>query len=830
MFTLETPKGPEQVYSSACVPNCWMNCRLYAHVREGTLVQISAGALPDPRYNRVCLRGLSHPQRVYSDERLLHPLVRVGPRGQNQWRQISWEEAFTLLVERLTDIRQRYGSQSVMFAPISGSYSILNGALVGSIHRFANLFGGTLAVDSIDLGLATGETQVVANLSNGMTAWFMGHQPEDIANARTIIAWGTNVTESQVHNWHFFMDAIEQGATLICIDPRYSETAAKAHLWLRPRPGSDAALALSFIQVIIAENLVDTAYVQAHTVGPFLVREDTGLFLRLSDVQTEGDDAYLLWNSDQDHVQKVEAAQPGALRGTFTVETLQGPVIVHPAFELLAREAAAFTPEGAESLTGIDPETVRRVARIYATNGPAFIYAGMGIDRWDNADLVGRALATLGVITHQIGKPGATPLGALMGGTALGVIFTPGVLDEWVAPTEKATARLNFLLTYEAITTGQVAMWVPRDVTNPRLGPRTPHPESVPYPIKAAVFADSNFVSNFPDQNRVQHELFREDRLEFVVTLEMFLTDTARMSDLVLPVTSWFETDDIVGGMHPFIMRQEQTIAPLGECRSDFSIYQELAKRLGLAWGERSPQEWIDQIVQILAETVHDPTLADHFRRDGVARLTPVDQIQLADGHYLTPSGRAEFYAEGVVTNYPVTQPSLWLPVTQGWNPLPHWEPPFEAWHENPQFQRFPLILNQRHSRFRVHSTFYNVPVLREMDPEPVVELNTHEMVKRHLRDGDLVRVFNDRGAMIVKVRTNNAFPDHTCNINKGWQRHQFIGGGYQELTQAHANWRHYNAAFFDVLVQVEAAVPGAEVRTSAEHDGHPHLIEGGMH
>lgn len=826
MFTVETPQGPEQIYSSACVPNCWMNCRLYAHVRNERLVQITAGPLPDPRYNRVCLRGLSHPQRVYSSERITQPLVRVGPRGANQWRAISWDEALDQVVQRLTAIRTRYGSQAVMFAPISGSYSILNGAFAGSIHRFANLFGGTLAVDSIDLGLATGQTQVVANLHSGMTAWFLGHPPDDVAHARTIIAWGSNVTESQVHNWHFFMDAIEQGAELICIDPRYSETAEKAHVWLRPRPGSDAALGLAMIEVILAEHLYDSQYVHEHTVGPFLVRDDTGRFLRMADLDGKASPkTYCQWDMEHDGPRPVDPARPAALRGTFTVQTPQGPVIVRPAFERLAQEVAPFHPEAAQALTGLDPETVRAVARRYATQGPSFIYAGMGIDRWDNADLVGRALATLGVITGQIGHSGATPLGSLMGETAIGIILTAGVLDDWVAPTGKPTARLNFLLTYEAITQGIATMWVPKDPADPRQGSRSRQPEAVPYPIKAAVFADSNFVSNFPDQNRVQKDLMSEEHLEFIVTLDMFLTDTARMSDMVLPVSSWFEREDVVGGMHPFIIHQEQAIAPLGESRSDFDIFAELARRLDLPWGDRSPHEWIETIVEILAKAVKDPDLPTRFAQEGVARLTPVGEIPLRDGQYLTSSGRAEFYAEGVVTNYPATQPALWLPVDAGWNPLPHWEPPFEAWHEHPLFQKYPLVLNQRHSRFRVHSTFYNVPVLREMDPEPVVELNAEEMLRRGLHDGDLVRVFNDRGEMVSRVRTNNAFPNHTCNINKGWQRHQFLRGGYQELTQAHANVRHYNASFFDVLVQIERLASRHGLRGRADQDGHAHVL-----
>ncbi|MBE3556011.1 MAG: molybdopterin-dependent oxidoreductase [Firmicutes bacterium] len=382
-ITVDTPEGKETLYYSACTPNCWMNCRLYAHVRDGKLVQTSAAPFPDSRYNRICLRGLSHPQRVYSKERLTKPLLRVGKRGENKWKEISWDEAFTLMANKLSEIKEKYGSQAVLFAPLSGNYAILNGSLAGATHRMANIFGGTLACDSIDLALATGESQVVANLGSGMTSWFLGHQPEDIANARTIVAWGTNVTESQVHNWHFFADALEKGATLICIDPRYSETAEKAHYWLRPRPGSDAALAMSMIDVVIEENLYDRSYVIDHTVGPFLVRSDNGKFLRRNDLDPDGDGSNLVFDEKSQSFVPVDTGEIApALFGSFEAHLADGTTIqVRPAFQLLADQAAAYTPEQAEAITSVRPDLVREVTRIYVQNGPAFVYSGMGIDR-----------------------------------------------------------------------------------------------------------------------------------------------------------------------------------------------------------------------------------------------------------------------------------------------------------------------------------------------------------------------------------------------------------------------------------------------------------------
>jgi len=798
----------ETRHVSACTPNCWMTCRLYAHVRDGRLVRTSPAPFPDPRYDRICLRGLSHPQRVHSPERITKPLLRTGRRGEDRWREIPWDEALDLVAGRLADVRRRHGSRAVLFVPVSGNHAILNGSLAGSTHRFANLFDGTLACERIDMGLVTGQTQVLANLRSGDAAWYLAHQPEDIANARTIVAWGSNVTETQLHNWHFFADALEAGAKLVCIDPRYSETAAKAHLWLRPRPGTDAALGLGMIDVVIEEGLCDLAYVREHTVGPFLVRSDDGRFLRAQDLPGGEGEAFLGLDPSSGAIRPLDdmVAAP-ALRGSCRVRLAGGEEIsLRPAFDLLAEEAARLSPERSAAITGVDPAALREVARLYATNGPAFIYTGMGIDHWDNADLVGRATATLAVLCRQIGRPGASPLIPLLGGTATAVAFESGALKAWAEPTGRPTARLNRLLAYDAIARGAYTGWRLREGQGACADLEGPEPQDIPCTIKAAVFAGGNFVSNFPNQRRVMGELFREDRLEFAVDLEMFMNDTARMCDLVLPITSWFENDDLVAGFHPFLMRQERAIAPVGESRSDFDIYRALAERLG--WGaewRESPGEWIDRIVRAIALHLGAPRVEEEMRSSGVARLVPPGRIPLQDGVFPTHTGRAEFYAEGVVVNWPPAEPAPRLPVEWGVNPLPHYEPPFEASRDNPLFARYPLVLHQRHARWRVHTTFAEVPVLREMDPEPLAELNEREMRRRGLADGDLVRVFNDRGDVVLKVRTNNGYPDGVCNVSKGWQRRQFVRGGYQELTSDHVNLRHFNCSFFDVLVEVEA-------------------------
>jgi len=812
------------IYFSACTPNCWMNCRLYAHVRDGRLVETSPAPFPDPTYNRVCLRGLTHPERVYSSERVTTPLKRAGKRGENRWERISWDEAFDIVAENLSRIRDTYGSAAVGFAPLSGNYGLINGALAGGINRFANQFMGTQVAEAIDMAIPTGISQVTCSNLGASAGMFMGHQPDDMRNAHTLIVWGANLTESQPHNWHFIADCLDRGGQLTVIDPRLSDIARRAGEWVRVRPGSDPALLLSMIQVILADDLLDHEYVATFTVAPLLVREDDGKFLRESDIRPGGStDEYVVLDEADGQLKGLSSAAKPAL---WVAESVEG-VAVKSALSLLREEAEAYRPEEAVAMTLVPPDQVRRVARAYALGRPSFIYSGFGVDRWDNGDLVGRGLATIAVLTGNIGKPGAGI--GVMGGSALGMAFAPGVLDAWVCPTGTVAQKLNYLQFYDAAGKGKILQYVPRDPGDAAAGGGAPELKEVPYVLKALVVGCSNLLSNMPDQNRLIAEVFSEQALEFIVVHDEFLTDTVRYADVFLPSSSWFEHEDVVGGLHPFLMKTEKAIEPIGESKSDFDLYKGLAERLGMGepW-QRPVGEWIEEVVRNMGRAVGDEEgVWRQFSEHGIARLLPEGTRAFADNVFYTPTGRAEFYSETVPVNDPVVSPRLRLPVGDKVKSLPYFAPPHEAWPDNPLYEKYPLVFLTLHSRWRVHSQFYNVPALREIDSEPYVELNDREIAKRKLKSGDMVRVFNDRGEMVVRLRENNANPDGMATFSKGWQRHQLVSGGYQELTDSHINRVHFNCSFFDTLVEVGKVKSDTAFRNKREREAVPAIVAG---
>ncbi|MDG6924019.1 MAG: molybdopterin-dependent oxidoreductase, partial [Nitrososphaerota archaeon] len=702
--TGSTTSVPQEVlYNNVCANNCKQTCRIIAHVYNGNLVMTEPNPMPNPRYNRICLRGISPAQRVYHPNRLKYPMKRVGARGSGQWDTITWDEAMNTISQNLYNVSQKYGSNSVAFIPLSGNYGAING-MGGAIVRFANVFQGTNLGVSVDLGMPLGFSQV------GLSYYGQGNEMADIAdNARLIIIWGSNMTESDIQSWHFVADAIDQGAKLIVIDPHFSVTASKATQWINPTPGSDVALGMSLINVIINEKLYNYDFVINHTVGPFLVNGNSGLFLRESDVVQGGSSKYMVWDPSSSSAKTYDQVSSPALTGVFTV----GSITVRPAFQLLSDRVSYFTPENSQGFTSISPDVVRGLANDYATMTPATIILSMGTDRWGNGYLNGRAVGTLAGLTGNIGKSGATPMSEIAGFAGM---YTYD--SQWLKPSGSSASSLPQALMYDAVLNGSVNVYTP---SNPS------QRSSVPYVIKALVSTNGNFVHNNPDQKTIIEQMLSENNIEFFVAADNFLNDTTEYADILLPSTHWFENDDIVSGYtHPYLLVEEKALASPWQCKSDWEIFQLLAQAMDSNYGTKYSQYFQgtmkDQVDQMLSDVSgNNPQAVADFKANGVARFAPDPFIGYSGLNFNSPSGRLEFYAEAEKLQYPS---NVSIPVNQGGDPLVRWEAPTEAWTGTAASAKYPLQCFQEHVKWRVHSSWFNIPWLREVDPEPIIKMN----------------------------------------------------------------------------------------------------------
>ena len=274
----------------------------------------------------LCGKVAQYLERQYSPDRLLYPQKRVGAKGEGRFERISWDEALDTIAERLQRIAKEYGSESILPYSYAGTMGILNNA--GMDRRFFHRLGAS----RLDRTICSATGMVGLTATNGNR---YGTEPEQFADAKLILAWGANIHGTNVHLWPFIVEARRRGAKLIVIDPVRTRTAALADWHLRPNPGSDLALALAMIHVIVREGWIDQDYIAQHTSG----------------------------------------------------------------FDELKRHADKFDPERAAALTGIAKDDIERLAREYATTRPAIIRLNYGVQRSEHGGKAVRAVAALPAIT-----------------------------------------------------------------------------------------------------------------------------------------------------------------------------------------------------------------------------------------------------------------------------------------------------------------------------------------------------------------------------------------------------------------------------------------------
>jgi molybdopterin-containing oxidoreductase family molybdopterin binding subunit len=716
-----------------------MGCGLLAHVKDGMLTKIEPAEFPDPKYRHVCARGLSFMKLMYHPDRLKYPIKRSGARGDGEWQRISWDEALDTVATRLKDIGNRYGSRSLMWA--TDGPGGLDMAYIG----FAGLCQGTFAT-LIGFGDAAGPCGDQVSFG---TTWGEPYLT-DFDKPNLCVLWGSNPAETQPFAMRMIRDAREGGAKVVVIDPRFTASAAKADEYIPMRPGTDAALALGMMQVILEQGLHDPSFITDHTVGPFLVNSQTGCFMRETDVVAGGSEGkYMVWD------RAAGAARPYGTLGVMPAITgiyRVGGVECRPSLQLLVDLTQSYYPEKVSEITGVPPGIIRSLALDYAGRRPVASHRGFGMQRTFHGDLGYRAINTLAAITGNLCLVAPRSLLYEM------IVNIPGIGGSNFMPILKA---------YDAIT------------------------KSAPYPIKALWIANHNMVNQLPDASFIVRELF--PRLDFIVVAELFMSATAQYADIVLPACSFFEKSDLMlgplraPGVPDYIQLQNKVIEPLYECKPDTEIMRDLAQRMELGnHFDKSAEELIELLLSSGYPLEAGITL-EKLKEGPVA-------IQPSTGPiFLTPSGRMEFYCERL------------LELGQE---LPCYLEPLES-ARKPLAQRYPLTFLSAHTRYRTHSMFANVAWLTEFAPEPILEINLIDAEARGIRDGDIVCAFNDRGKVKLRAKVHEGIRPGTVNVNQGWWPEHFLEGSHQDLTHGVINPAQEliyepNSALYDVLVEVE--------------------------
>ncbi|MFC1936331.1 DMSO/selenate family reductase complex A subunit [Chloroflexota bacterium] len=732
--------------------NCGGRCLLLAHVDNGVITRLETDDRPDSLADpqlRACVRGRSYLKRQYHPDRLKFPMKRIGKRGEGKFARISWDEALETFASEMFRIKEKYGN-SALFVPYgTGGYSQLTGSQTA--RRLMNIFGGCLGIYNSYSWAAinTATPYIYGTLQTG-------NQRQDWLNAKYIIMWGWNPAEMRDGtNSDFFIKCARQnGAKIICIDPRMSMSAVSlADDWIPIRPGTDVAMMSAMAYVMISENLHVSDFIATHCIGFDKTQMPLGL---------ENQESY------SDYILGVKDGVPK-------------------------------TPKWAEKITGIPTEVITRIATEYATIKPGVLYQGYGMQRRAYGEQVVLAGCALATITGNIGVSGGWASGLALQAPDGGPLWN-------VFPTGENPVKVQipvFLWT-EAVLRGR-QMGVADGVRNA---------EQLENNIKLIYAVASNILINqHANINRTAKILQDENLIEFIVVQDQFLTPSGRFADLVLPACTQFETWGLEDGWKygDEVLLMPKLVDPPGESKSDYTICSLLADRLGIgseytegkdekAWLEwcvdeyrktRFPdipsyQELIDENVGVYSTPVEKPAIAfAAFRADPIKNPLP------------TPSGKIELFFQAL---FELGQP-IEIPAVPKY--IQEWESPF-----GPEANRYPLQALGHHTVQRVHSTHSNNQFLREAFPQRVY-INPIDANKRSIQDGDEIKVFNDRGALVLPCRVTKKIMPGVVDIPQGawWQPDENDidhGGSINVLTSERWTPLAFGTAQHTIMVEVE--------------------------
>jgi len=604
--------------------NCFSACSFDLYVKDGVVWREEQAdvysrdvpGLPDFA-PRGCQKGACYSNLLLDSDRLTHPLLRVGPRGSGKWKRISWDEALTRLADAILDANQEGGPATVVYD--NGTSNVDNGPSSLGEMRLFSMLGATL----LDGFGGTGDLAMGAVQTWGTS--FVDGSADDWMRADTLIFWHCNPAVTRIPDAHFASEARYNGSTVIHISPDYSPSARYTSLWANPRQGSDSALALGLARAILERGAVDEAYVREQTDLPFLVREDTGRFLRQSDLESGGrDDIFYVYDLSSNSAVpapgtsgrwldslKLGEIQP-ALSGRYEVEASQGRLAVRPVMERLRERLAAYTPEYVSQVTGISPPLQERLAEQLASSRRTLIYASWGSNRTYHADLLQRALILISALGGHHGRPGGGVRFAswipFEGGTSL----LPGGRGSWLQRLMMRFYTPPPRMMEDAIAgaSASTLTWTPSHLflyvhaglaemqdADSALDPTLPRPAreymrealerkwilvrpSADKPPRVLVTSGVNPLRRWPAPQVVERVLW--PKLKMIAALDFRLSTTGAKADLLLPAAGYYEKHGLkyAVGLVPYAVVGERAVAPQGEAKGEWEIMSLLASHI----------------------------------------------------------------------------------------------------------------------------------------------------------------------------------------------------------------------------------------------------------
>ncbi len=760
--------GEETIYSG-CVINCGAgHCLLKVRRRNGKITAIE----PDDHYNR----GVGREDNVVTDidliknrlqlrgcpmawvfhklietpDRILYPLKRVegSRRMEGKYERISWDEALNLVAQKMEETVDKYGPYSITTAYQPSPH----------LERLFGLWGagiegwGWCSMDPARLAM---------HLMGGVPGWSHSESSNDTAdvlmNSKLIVLWGFEPTINHFGPGHqvayYLKMARERGTPVICIEPRYTVAAeVLADQWIPIKPGTDIAMMLGIGHVLFSEELYDKEYVEKY-------------------VDLRGVDE---WR----------------------------------AYILGQKDGLPKTPEWAEKICSVPAETIRGFARFYAQNKPTWLCLGWGPPRKSRGENVVRAAVALQAITGSWGVAGGSVGFKLMGTRLKPARMIPyGEIPKVRVPKMYRSHQwAQMVLLKEKVDSGDMSEQEYKAI----IGWRAPN--ELPLPTPKILMGGGTWLHNTTTLNNAadstNDHIKAAEKMDFIVWMHSHMSPALWLSDVILPVADQcLEDRRFSGGGTPGyggfvnITYVPGVIEPPGEAKPAHWIFTEIARRLGIGdlyntycsengnwwegWGKYLKHEY-DRIVEELQSQGLNTPEWEEFKTDGLINVQELnDKPFHAHGDFLhegkpllTKTGKIEIYSyligdESKRCKLHVDEfgrlidnlPNDWRDLPS----IPAYQPMYRGM-DHPDVKRFPLFLLSAYPRYRNHTTFWNVPWLRGDCYRHAVWMNVADANTRGITDGDLVRIYNDKGVAVIPAYVTSRLLPGMIVIHHGGQ------------------------------------------------------------
>ncbi|MBL8589734.1 MAG: molybdopterin-dependent oxidoreductase [Methylobacteriaceae bacterium] len=710
---------------TSCAHNCGSRHALIAHKKGDVIVRLSTD---DGRYQeggffgkdteeepqvRACLRGRSYRARLYSPERLLYPMKRVGRRGESKFRRISWDQALTEISQRMVYLKQKYGPMALVDQSYAGaSYGVLHKSdqIEGLLGRFLGMFGCRTSSWSVPSYQGT-------TFSSRITFGTIedGNEDDAFAHSKLIIMWGWNpaYTFHGGNTFYYMRLAKQRGCKFVLVDPQYTDSASTYDAWWIPiRPNTDAAMLAGMAHYIFANNLQDQNFINRFVQGM-----DPGTMPQWAFGQ----------ESFRDYIMGVSDGQPK-------------------------------TPEWAAKICGVKAEDIVKLADMYARTKPAALKASWSPGRNAYGEQYNRMAAAVQAMTGNIGVLGGCAEGVGKAWHAEAVAYPyDQFANVWFASI-KSDRWAHCVLNYPNVRREEIGLW-----------PRQDQLDGVIPNIRGIFWQGSDWLNQLTNINKeiaaIRHLDAQGESESLLVCMDSTITPTGIWADYLLPIATHFERHDVALPWYKghYYIHRPKVIEPLGESKTDFQVFTELAWRLGFGqqYNPRASRDYFnnpDAVDEAYLEAwwrnvqshQHVTMSWADFKKRGIYKfkldrphVAFRDQVERGVP-FQTPSGRIEIFSTVLAQTRDFSRTQYGYPIPA----IPKWIEPWESLN-SPKTAQFPFHMVTPHPRWRTHSIFNNIPWLRETFSQELT-MNASDAKKLDIKTGDVVEVWNDRGKCIV--------------------------------------------------------------------------------